>query len=224
MRKLSLLLIAILAISNSYSQEVYFLTGSNFTKYSFTSGEGSIATSLEAGTGTTYEMGFTRPLKNNRFSYTVGVNLNECNVVAGSLANSYSWNTKYLGVNNSLNLNVPLTSNFKLFFKVGLNLSTIIYGKQSINGAIYDLKSQDEFSGLTFIPYTGVHLKYKLNDFGHLSIGYAVSKSVILFNISQEKLTISNNQILFGIHFNINNTNSTNSINTANTTKTTNKK
>lgn len=207
MRKLSLLLIAIIAISNSYSQEVYFLTGSNFTKYNFTSEQGSIATSLETGTGTMYEMGFTRPLKNKRFSYTVGLNLNEYNVVAGSSANSYSWETKYLGVNNSLDLNVPLTSNFKLFFKVGLNLATIIYGKQSINGAIYDLRSQDEFSGLIFIPYTGVHLKYKLNDFGYLSFGYGLSKSVILFNISQEKLTTSNNQILFGIHFNINNTN-----------------
>ena len=207
MRKLSLLLIAIIAITNSYSQEVYFLTGSNFTKYNFSSGQGSIATSLESGTGTTYEMGYTRPLKNNRFSHTFGVNLNEFNVVAGSLANSYTWNTKYLGVNNSLDFTVPLSKNFKLFMKAGLNLSTIIYGKQSINGAIYDLKSQDEYSGLSFIPFTGVHLKYKINDLGYLSFGYGVSKSVILFNISQEKLTTSTNQILFGIHFNIKNTN-----------------
>jgi hypothetical protein len=207
MRKLSLLLIAIIAITNSYSQEVYFLTGSNFTKYNFSSGQGSIATSLESGTGTTYEMGYTRPLKNNRFSHTFGVNLNEFNVVAGSLANSYTWNTKYLGINNSLDFTVPLSKNFKLFMKAGLNLSTIIYGKQSINGAIYDLKSQDEYSGLSFIPFTGVHLKYKINDFGYLSFGYGVSKSVILFNISQEKLTTSTNQILFGIHFNIKNTN-----------------
>jgi hypothetical protein len=207
MRKLSLLLIAIIAITNSYSQEVYFLTGSNFTKYNFSSGQGSIATSLESGTGTTYEMGYTRPLKNNRFSHTFGVNLNEFNVVAGSLANSYTWNTKYLGINNSLDFTVPLSKNFKLFLKAGLNLSTIIYGKQSINGAIYDLKSQDEYSGLSFIPFTGVHLKYKINDFGYLSFGYGVSKSVILFNISQEKLTTSTNQILFGIHFNIKNTN-----------------
>ena len=91
--------------------------------------------------------------------------------------------------------------------KAGLNLSIIIYGKQSSNGAIYDLKSQDEYSGLSFIPFTGVHLKYKINDLGYLSFGYGVSKSVILFNISQEKLTTSTNQILFGIHFNIKNTN-----------------
>lgn len=193
-----------MAFMNSYSQEVYFLTGSNFTKYNFSSGQGSMATSLDSGTGTSYEMGYTRPLKNNRFSHTIGVNLNEYNAVAGSLANSYKWDTKYLGVNNSLNFSIPLTTNFKLFLKAGLNLSTIIYGKQEINGAIYDLKSQDEFSGLTFVPYTGIHLKYKLNDFGYLSFGYGYSRSLILFNISQEKLTTSTNQILFGIHFNIN--------------------
>jgi hypothetical protein len=163
-----------------------------------------MSTPLQGGTGSTYEMGYSRPLKNNRFSHTIGVNLNEYNAVAGNMANSYSWNTKYLGVNNSLDFSVPLTSNFKLLFKAGINLSTIIYGKQIINGAYYDLVSQDEFSGLIFVPYSGLHLKYKLNNLGYLSFGYGISKSLILFNISQEKLTNNTNQILFGIHFNIN--------------------
>ena len=204
MRKITFLLIFFIALTNSYSQEVYFLTGSNFTKYNFKNSNEPMATPLQSGTGTSYEMGYTRPLKNNRFSHTIGVNLNEYNAVAGSMANSYQWDTKYLGVNNSLGFTIPLTTNFKLLLNAGLNLSTIIYGKQEINGAIYDLKSQDEFSGLTFVPYTGIHLKYKLNDFGYLSFGYGLSRSLILFNTSQEKLTTITNQILFGIHFNIN--------------------
>ena len=204
MRKFYLLLIAIMALTNSYSQEVYFLTGSNFTNYNFNNSNESIATPLQSGTGSTFEMGYSRPLKNNRFSHTVAVNLNEYNALASSMANSYKWDTKYLGVTNALNYTVPLSKNFKLQFKAGLNLSTIIYGKQKINGVIYDLKSQDEFSGLIFIPDTGVQLKYKLNEFGYLSFGYGLSRSLILFNISQEKLTTSTNQILFGIHFNIN--------------------
>ncbi len=204
MRKFYLLLIAIMALTNSYSQEVYFLTGSNFTNYNFNNSNESIATPLQSGTGSTFEMGYSRPLKNNRFSHTVAVNLNEYNALASSMANSYKWDTKYLGVTNALNYTVPLSKNFKLQFKAGLNLSTIIYGKQKINGVIYDLKSQDEFSGLIFIPDTGVQLKYKLNEFGYLSFGYGLSRSLILFNNSQEKLTISTNQILFGIHFNIN--------------------
>jgi hypothetical protein len=204
MRKLYLLLIAFIALTNSYSQEVYFLTGSNFTKYNFNSNEGTMLTPLQGGTGTNFEMGYSRPLKNNRFSHSVAVNINEYNAVASSLVNSYKWDTKYIGITNALNFTVPLTKNFKLQFKAGLNLSTIIYGKQEINGAIYDLKSQDEFSGLIFIPNTGLQLKYKLNEFGYLSFGYGLSRSLILFNISQEKLTTSTNQILFGIHININ--------------------
>lgn len=204
MRKFTLFLIAILAITNSYSQEVYFLTGSNFTKYNFSSEQVLIATPLESGTGVSYEIGYTHPLKNNRFSHTIGVNLNEFNVLAGSLVNSYKWNTKYIGINNSLDFSIPISTNFNLFFKGGLNLSTIVYGKQSINGAVYDLKSESEFSGLTFIPFSGVHLKYKVNDIGYLSFGYSLSKSVIFFNKSQESLTTATNQILFGFHFNIN--------------------
>jgi len=126
MRKIYLLLIAFIAITNSYSQEVYFLTGSNFTEYNFNSNEGSMSTTLQGGTGSTFEMGYSRPLKNNRFSHTVAVNLNEYNAVAGSMANSYKWDTKFIGVTNALNFTVPLTKNFKLQFKAGLNLSTII--------------------------------------------------------------------------------------------------
>ena len=190
--------------ANSYSQETYFLTGSNFTKYNFNSSQGATSISIQSGTGSNYEMGYTRPLKNNRFSHTIGINLNEYNAVAGNNMNSYSWNTKYFGVNNSLDYTVNLTPNFKLLMNVGLNLTTIIYGKQEINGAYFNLVTQDEFSGLTFIPYSGVHLKYKLNNLGYLSFGYGISKSLILFNISQEKLTFTTNKILFGIHFNIN--------------------
>jgi len=203
MRKIYQILIAFIVISNSYSQEVYFLTGTNITKFNFSTEKGGIKTPLFSGTGFSSEMGYMRPLKNQRFSHSVSVNLNDYNVVAGDLANSYKWNTKYFGVNNSLDFTVPLTNNFKLMLKAGLNLSTIIHGRQEINGAFYEIMNQDEFSGLIFIPNGLLHLKYKLNDFGYLSFGYGLSKSVILFNISKEKLTTSTNQIVFGIHFNI---------------------
>jgi hypothetical protein len=204
MRKLYLLLIVFIVFAKSYSQEVYFLTGSNFTKYNFSSNQGNATIPLQSGSGSTYEMGYTRPLKNNRFSHTVGVNMNDYNAIAGNASNSYYWKTKYLGVNNSLNYTFPITTNFRLLLNAGLNVSTIIYGKQESNGAYYDLINQDEFSGLIFVPYSGVHLRYKLNNLGYFSFGYGISKSLLLFNISQEKLTNTTNKILFGIHFNIN--------------------
>ena len=187
-----------------FSQEAYFLAGSNFTKYVFKSSGGTIATQLQSGTGSTYEMGYSIPFKNQESYYSIGITLNDYNALAGSQSESYRWDTKYIGIQNALSYNFSVSNNLQFSAKGGVNLSTIIYGKQNINGAVYDLTGQNEFSGIFISPFVGVQTRYKLNDLGYLSLGYAVSKSWNSFNNSEEKLSFNTNQILFGIHFNIN--------------------
>lgn len=199
------LLIAILITSfQLFSQEAYFLTGSNVTKYIFkTSGE-SMTTKLQAGTGSSYEIGYSIPLKYPKVSYAISMTLNDYNAVAGSSVSSYKWDTKYIGVQNAISYSYPISTNFQLLVNGGLGLSTIIYGKQIVNGAVNDLKSQDEFSGILVSPFFRLQTRYKLNDYGYLSLGYGFSKSLNPFNVSPEKLSFNTNQMLFGIHFNIN--------------------
>ena len=204
MRKLSLLIIVFFVFTNCYSQEVYFLTGSNFTKYVFKSSNGAMTTQLESGTGSSYELGYSIPLKNQKFSYCIGMTLNDYNALAGSPASSYKWETKYIGAQNSVSYNFNVSNNFVLSVNLGLNISTIIYGKQNSNGSIYDLRSQDEFSGFKILPFAGFSAKYSFNDLGYLSFGYQFSKSTSPFNNSEDKLSFNTNQLLFGIHFNIN--------------------
>lgn len=187
-----------------FSQEAYFLVGSNFTKYIFKSSEGAVSTKLQSGTGSTFEMGYAIPFKNPKINYSLGVTLNDYNALAGSPSESYEWNTKYIGVQNAVSYNFSVSDDFQLAVKGGVNLSTILYGKQNINGAVYDLMGQDEFSGLFLSPFVGIQTRYQLNDLGYLSLGYAFSKSINPFNTSEEKLSFNTNQILFGIHFNIN--------------------
>jgi hypothetical protein len=86
----------------------------------------------------------------------------------------------------------------------GLNLSTIVYGKQSINGAYFDLIKQKEFSGLNISPFAHLSIQLPIQDLGFLSVGYGINKSFFPMNSSQEKLSITTNQLRFGIHFNIN--------------------
>lgn len=199
------LLIAILFTSYQlFSQEAYFLAGSNFTKYVFKSSEGGLSTLLQSGTGSTFEIGYSTPIKLKQTHYSIGLTLNDYNTIAGSLSESYNWNTKYIGVQNALNYRYAVSKDFLVSAKGGLNLSTMIYGKQNTNGAIYDLMGQEEFSGIIISPFVGVQTSYKLNDIGYLSLGYAFSKSMNPFNSSQEKLSFNTNQILFGIQFNIN--------------------
>ncbi|TRX27769.1 hypothetical protein FNW25_05780 [Flavobacterium franklandianum] len=199
------LLIAFLAVSfQLFSQETYFLVGNNFTKYVFKSSEGVMTTQLQSGTGSAFEMGYSFPVKNEKIYYSIGLTLNDYNAVAGSQSESYQWETKYIGAQNAVSYNFTLSNNFQLAVKGGVNLSTLLYGKQKINGAVYDLKGQDEFSGLFLSPFAGIQTRYRLNDLGYLSLGYIFSKSLNPFNTSEEKLSFNTNQILFGIHFNIN--------------------
>jgi hypothetical protein len=200
-----LLFLLLITSFQLFSQEAYFLAGSNITKYTFKSSEGVMTTQLQSGTGSSYEMGYSSPLKDQKIFYDISITLNDYNAVAGSPANSYKWETKYVGVQNAVSFNFPVANNFQLMLNGGLNLSTIIYGKQTVNGVVYDLMGQDEFSGLLLSPFVGAHTRYKLNDFGCLSLGYCFSKSLNPFNVSPDKLSFNTNQILFGIHFNINN-------------------
>jgi hypothetical protein len=204
MRKFYLLLVVLLAFTNSYSQEVYFLTGTNFTKYNFSSQGEPMVTPLQAGTGSFYEVGYDFSLNSDALSYSGALTLNEYNALAGTPANSYSWNTKYAGAQTSLNYLHKMTKRFKVGLRAGLNVSKMVYGKQNLNGEILDLTDQKEFSGLYFSYFGSASANYKLNDSGYLSFGYAYGNGLNTANSTQEKVIFNNSQIQFGIHFNIN--------------------
>lgn len=203
MRKLILLLTLIPLITTGYAQRAYFSTGTNFSTFNFTS-PSPMSTPLIGGTGSNLEMGLSKILKPEHLSYSIGVNLNEYNALAGDFANSYSWNTKYVGLNNSIEYSIPIIKNFRVIFQGGLNLSTIVYGKQAINGAYFDLAKQEEFSGLNITPHVHLAFTAPIKDLGFMSLGYGINKSYFLMNNSEEKLSITTNQFVFGLHFNIN--------------------
>jgi hypothetical protein len=200
-----LLLAVLMFSSHLFSQKAYFLAGSNITSYSFKSSEGEMTTQLQSGMGSSYEIGYSSSLKSQKIFYDISVTLNDYNAMAGTPANSYKWETKYIGVQNAISFNFPVAKGFQLMLNGGLNLATIIYGKQTSNGVVYDLVGQDEFSGILISPFVGAHTRYQLNDLGYLSLGCSFSKSLNPFNVSPDKLSFNTNQILFGIHFNIKN-------------------
>jgi hypothetical protein len=163
-----------------------------------------MTTVLQSGTGSNYEVGHHFSLKIDEFSFSVGVTLNEFNALAGSSANTYQWNTKYIGVQSALHYTYSVTKEFQVALKAGVNLSKIVYGKQNTNGVVYDLMDQKEFSGELFSDFVGMHLNYKFNDLGCVSLGYGLLNSRNTSNRTQEKVAFTSTQLQFGIHFNIN--------------------
>ncbi len=200
MRKLLLLAVFVLSIQNIQSQEIYLQTGKNYTQYDYKSDNGSTP-SLQSGSGNFYEIGYQMNLSNKKLKYAVGLSLNEYNAIGGNQVSSYSWNTQYLGVQNTISLAFVKKGGFEGSVNVGVGLATLIYGKQNINGQYLDLSSQKEFSGLWIAPKLGLTASYNVENDIYLSLGYGYSKSFNVTNNTSEKLSFNTNQIQFGVHF-----------------------
>ncbi len=205
MKQKLLTLLVLLTVYTVSSQEMSFTAATNFTQFNLKNPEAYVGTPLQSGTGNAYEIAYLLPSSKEKLHYTFGLGLNDYNALAGTLANSYQWNTKYLGLRAGFEYEFISINQLKLVPLVGMNFSTIVYGKQTTNGAVNDIRSNGEFSGLKMLPYIGFKAKYKIKDYGYLSLGYNHS---VTFNpnlTTKEYLTISINQIVFGLHFNVNN-------------------
>jgi hypothetical protein len=200
MKKLLMLILIVLSFQNIHSQELYLQTGKNFTNYDYKS-DTSSSPSLQAGIGNFYEIGYRIILNNEKLKYAIGLNLNEYNAIGGNAVSSYSWNTQYLGVQNTFSIAFLKASGLEVSANAGLGINTLIYGKQNINGKYLDLSSQKEFSGLWIAPKLGLQASYNVNNDINLSLGYGYSKSFNLTNSTAEKLSFNNNQIQFGVNF-----------------------
>lgn len=201
MKKLLILIVIMCSLQSVHSQEVYFSAGKNFTTYDYKNSSGASNPNLKSGTGNFFELGYIKPLKNEKFAYSVGLALNEYNNVGGNSVNSYTWNTQYLGAQGGFTYSILDRGDFNILPKFGLNMGTIISGKQTINGTYYDLTKEKEFSGLLITPSLGVQVKYNLSASGFISLGYSYCKGFNLSNSTEQKLSINTNQLQFGVHY-----------------------
>lgn len=201
MKKLILIVVIIITSNMGFSQEGYLKFGKNYTQYVYKSGN-SNPLKLKIGDGNFYEIGYGIPIKNKDLKYSIGIQLNRYNATSSSNSNSYSWNTDYIGIFNSLNYKfLKINSKVSASINGGLGMNTIIYGIQSINGEYFSLKKQKEFSGIFIEPHIGIQANYSIYSGIYLSLGYKVSKNLSITNNSDEKLSFVNNQIQFGLTF-----------------------
>lgn len=189
-----------------FSQEVYLNVGKNFTKYSYTNSHGQSNSNLQSGTGNFYEIGIRTPFEKSHLLYSYGIALNEYNAVGGNTANSYRWDTQYLGANGGLSYSFfphqkNSARNLDLILNGGVSGATIVYGKQQINSVYYDLVRHSEFSGIILGSSLGAELNYAVGGFGFISLGYDYSQSINVTNRTAEKLSFTSHQLQLGLHF-----------------------
>jgi hypothetical protein len=208
MRKIILLLLFLFLVNMGYSQEIYFLTGKNYTNYKIRYNGSETVNSLEKkGEGDSYEIGLAIPIKvqrlafDNNLNYTVGLTLNQYNADAGDQANNYEWKSEYVGIQNTLVYSFVKSDHLELAVKGGFNAATIISGSQKINNSRLGLTNQKDFNGIVISPLLGIQAKCNLSEYGYLSLGYNYSSSINLTNDTNKKLSFLTNQVVFGISF-----------------------
>jgi hypothetical protein len=205
MIKKYLLFIALISSCQVFSQEVYINAGKNYTKYNYKNALLQSSTNLQSGTGNSYEVGIAKPFRNEHVLYGLGVSLNDYNAIGGTSASSYRWDTQYLGAKANIYYSFfPNSKNINLLVNFGVDGSTIIYGKQEIDGTYYDLIHQKEFSGIWIGSSAGVQVKYRIESFGYLSLDYIFIQNLNVSNKTKEKVSFSTQQIALGFHFPIN--------------------
>ena len=190
------------------AQELFFTTGKNFTKYDYKNSQGMSNPNIRNGEGSSYQLGMAFNLNISRsydeINYAVSLVYNQFNAVGGSRTANYAWDTGYIGIQNELNyILFQDYDSFKIKTKLGCATSTIIKGEQNINNVIYDISKHEEFKGILLQPNIGIDFQYAINRDIEFSAGYEFSKAFNVSNNSPEKLSFTNNQIHFGLHFQI---------------------
>ena len=182
-----------------YSQSIYLRTGVNRTDFRYTSTSGVRSNLIQSGFGKSYEIGYTVVLRGlERFSLDAGVALNEYNNFVGIPDLNVKWNTAYMGAQSSLAFSVIKLDSFSFNVKTGLNVSTIIYGKEDLNGVMYDIRNNNDFDGALFQAVFGVQANYSASDYCSLSIGYNFVKS-IKDSKDSSKFSFESSQVMFGV-------------------------
>mgnify|MGYP006197516735 FL=1 len=188
-----------------HAQGVFFNMGKNFSTLTYKN-RSAFTEKLDInGIGDAYEVGYTDVLKYKNFKdlkYTGSVTINDYNAIAETSLNRLEWKTTYLGVQSTVDYQFYDSFYFFLSARAGLNLSTIVRGKQSVNNAAYDLVGNKEFSGIVLQPVIGVYAKYYLSKNGYLSAGLNLGKTLKLGN-NTDNVSINNTQILFGGYFDL---------------------
>jgi hypothetical protein len=203
MKRKLLILFFILSTGIANSQEMSLAIGTNFTRFNLRNPQTFIGTPLHSGSGSSYELAYLDTTAEKKLFYEIGIGINEYKALAGTTVNTYRWDTKSLSVRLGIEYELFYLNKFQLRPQLGMNFSTIVFGKQEINGAIFDIKNNADFSGIKLIPYLGLRAKYKVQDNTSVSVGYNYSISFKPTLTNKEYLTVKSNQIVLGLHFNI---------------------
>jgi hypothetical protein len=195
-----------------FSQEGLSLkTGKNFTKFNYIDKQGnSPGGLLQSDVGSWYSFGYARPFSEDRYGHPFftlesALSIGDYNSVVGVKGASYQWKTVYVGIDNSIIFSLINAEYVGVGARLGLNFASIVYGKENIDGVVYDIKGADGFRGMTFQGVVGLQANLFPSKVVSYTIGYDYLSSLNTSVKSPEKLSLATNRFWVGVNLNINN-------------------
>ena len=185
------LLIILIITYHSYSQEVFFESGMNFTTYNYSDANGSSNDNIEPGTGVYLRAGLGSIGYNSNVSF--GISLNQLNANGGNTFDIYDWKVTHLGL--FAQWCKFFNRNETLGFNVGLEFSTMISGKQVLGQNNYKLSDYNEFNGLWTSPRFGIGYQIVSTRSVLMEVGYSFLLGLNISGNSDESLSFSTHQI-----------------------------
>lgn len=204
MKQLTLVGIFLFSILTVNAQGYYFNLGQNFTKYDYKNSIGQRNPNIQSDNGLMVDFGFQWIFPSNeKWQYKTGLSFQQFNASGNNTTSDFSWNTSYLGIQNSLSYAVYTSNGGEVAVNLngGFTGSTIVKGEQIINYNRYNLIKNEEFKGLFIQPHIGIENEFHINDYIKIGLGYRFSKAFRINSESKESLNFINNAIYFNFKY-----------------------
>lgn len=186
------------------AQSIAIKYGKNLTKYKFGNGGDSEPINLQNKIGQNYEFNFTSYQDiNSKYYYGFSAGVEERNANGSYLNTNLNYETTYANF-KVLGYSILFRDNqSQLSLKGGLGLSTLIYGRQQINGVGYNLIKDAEFNGFFIGPQIGLSYDMAINRDISLRLDYDYAHQFSLTNTTRQKLQFTNHCLSLGLSINI---------------------
>jgi hypothetical protein len=206
MKQLHFIMLLFITGTAANAQGYYFNLGQNFTTYDYKNSSGQRNSNIKSDNGLMVDFGYQWIVSNDRkWQYKAGLSYQQFNAIGRNVAFAYSWNSNYLGIQNSISYEIYTTYGKEVTVKInsGFTGTTIINGEQTIDNTSYDLTRQEEYKGLFLQPHIGLENDYYINESIRLGIGYRFSKAIRIGSNAPESLNFTNNTFYLNFKYTI---------------------
>jgi hypothetical protein len=204
MKQLHFIMLLFITVTAANAQGYYFNLGQNFTTYDYKNSLGERNSNVKPDNGIMADFGYQWIISNDRkWAYKAGLSYQQFNATGRNVAFDYSWNTNYLGIQNTISYELYTTNSKEVTVKInaGFTGTSIINGEQMIDNTSYDLTKQEEFKGFFFQPHAGLENDYYINESIRIGIGYRFSKAFRISSNAPESLNFMNNTIYLNFKY-----------------------